>query len=207
MRKLVLSIAAFFCGLSAFAQLDSLSYMLPNFAQGVVVFSGNQFNRGLVNISPMDQQVYCIGSARDTLIVAGNENIVSVSAGGRTFVKWRNYFVETVVSSGDTGVGIFRVTSRVNNVKTGIYGTTDKLSSMDTYSHTRSSGTFRTNIIDDPRNYVYTETPCLCKDGKYYDVSKKELRTSVPLQERLHRVRLAFLQTEGLRRGCCNSFL
>ena len=184
--KKILSILALLLSLSLCSraqthrQLDSLSYILPHFAQGSVVYADKQFSRGLLNISPIDQTVYCITADGDTLTVMNNEHIVSVSAGGRSFVRWKDAFVERILTDGDTGIGIIRSVTKVNNVKTGAYGMVDNSSSITTYARDEHSGAFTTHIIDDPKNYVYRLSPCLYKDGKYFYVNKKSFEKLFP---------------------------
>ena len=165
---------------AAQSRLDSLQYILPAFSAGAVRYSDGSFSRGLVNISPMDQTVYCLSAAGDTLVAENNSGIMAVSMGGRNFTKWNDSFVELVVSSGEIGVGVVRATSRVNNAKTSAFGTVDRLSSIDTYSHRQNTGSLRTNIIDNPLNYVYVTTPCLCKGGRYFNVTKKAFEKLFP---------------------------
>ena len=182
MRKAFLwSVLSTTC-LSAAAQepLDSLRYILPEFKAGIVVYTDNHYGRGMVNISPLDQQVYCISDRGDTLVVEDNSSISKASMGGRTFFKWNNSFVEIVHSHGELGIGVIRSTAKVDNAKIGAFGTVDRLSSIETYSHNESSGTFRTSIIDNPLNYVYVLTPCLCKGGRYYDVTRKSFQKLFP---------------------------
>ncbi len=160
-------------------QLDSLKYVLPEFKQGTVIFADKSMSSGLLNISPIDQSVYCIDS-QDTLYVTGNPDIISVSADRRSFFKWKDAFVELVISDGGVGVGIIRVTSKVSNVKMGAYGMSSSTSSIQSYSVDASTGTLRSLIIDDPRNYSHKVTPCLFKSGKFFPVSKKSFEKLFP---------------------------
>lgn len=174
-------------GFSAFAQghrqLDSLAYILPEFCQGTVLFADGQVSHGVVNISPLDQAVYCITEAKDTVTALNYTNIISVSAGGRSFFKWKSSFVENVIIEGDSGVGIIRTTSKINNVKTGAYGMSSSTASIDSYSYDGRTGALHINIIDDPHNFVYKSTPALLKNGKYYSVSKKSFERLFPEQK------------------------
>lgn len=187
MRRILIAIFLLFAGICAGAQgsrqLDSLRYILPEFCQGTVIFGDKSVSRGVLNISPLDHTVYCISAEGDTLSVAGNSDIISVSASGRSFVRWQESFVEIVITDGNTGVGIVRSTSKVNNAKPGAFGMASGASSTRTYSVDPSSGTFRDFIMDDPRNYVYRQFPCLCKDGRCLPVSKKSFERLFPEQK------------------------
>lgn len=163
--------------------LDSLEFILPQFGQGSVMFADKHFSRGLVNISPVDQMVYCISSEGDTLTVVDNASILSVSAAGRSFVRWKDSFVEAVVTNGDTGVGIIRSTTIVDNVKTGAYGMANSTSSIKTYSVDVTTGVMKRHVLKDRRNYSYKQTACLYRDGKYYSVSKKSFEKLFPGQK------------------------
>lgn len=164
-------------------QLDSLKYIQPQFSEGTVIFADKHMSRGTLNISPFDQIVYCVISGKDTLSVAGNPDIISVSVDGRSFVRWRDSFVEIVASDGSVGVGIIRSTDKVNNVKTGAYGMATSSSSVRTYSVDANTGNFHDLIIDDPRNYVYSQSPCLFSGGKYFTVSRKAFEKLFPEQK------------------------
>lgn len=163
-------------------QLDSLAYILPEFDQGIVVYSDGNFNRGILNISPLDQVVCCISPENDTLFIADNYSIMKVHIGNRSFERWRDAFVETIISDEETGtgIGVTRATARINNVKTGAYGMVDHSSSIESYSYDNFSGNFSVNIIDDPLNFRYKEEPCLVKDGKYSAVTKKNFQKLFP---------------------------
>lgn len=184
MRRISIAILLLFAGVCAMAQgkkqLDSLKYILPEFSQGTVLTSDKQLSRGLLNISPLDQAVYCISPEQDTLYVADNANIVSVSVAGRSFSRWKESFVEIVALHSGAGVGIIRSTSRVSNVKTGAYGVSSGTSSIKTYSVDPTTGVLTNLIIDDPRNYVYTRTACLALDGKYLPMTKKSFEKMFP---------------------------
>ena len=164
-------------------QLDSLKYVFPQFYQGTVIFSDKQVSRGLLNISPMDQMVYCISAQKDTLLVDGNSDIISVSAEGRYFVKWKESFVESIVTNGETGVGISRSTIKVNNVKTGAYGMASSTESIKSYSVNSSNHSFQDLIIDDPRNYVYTRRVVLFKGRTFLPVNKKSFEKLFPARK------------------------
>ena len=161
-------------------QLDSLRYIFPEFMQGTVIFADKQINHGVLNISPLDQQVYCLSPEKDTLFVEGPAEIISVSAAGRSFVKWNGSFVEIVTKESDTGIGIIRSTSKVSNVKTGAYGMSSATSSMKSYSVDATTGTLSNLIIDDPRNYVYRTSTCLVNKGRCIVLSKKNFEKMFP---------------------------
>ena len=147
MKRIALAAALLGAGVCAYAQghrqLDSLAYILPQFAQGTVLFSDGQISHGIVNISPLDQAVYCITEAKDTVTVLNYTSIMSVSAGGRSFFRWKDQFVENIVTDGSTGVGLVRTTSMVNNVKTGAYGMSSSTASIDSYKYDQKTGTYR----------------------------------------------------------------
>lgn len=187
MKKFCFAIILLFASICAGAQgrkqLDSLKYIFPEFKEGTVIFSDKQISRGVLNISPLDQSVYCLSPEKDTLYVEGNPAIISVSVAGRSFTKWKESFVEIIARSGDTGVGIIRSTQKVNHVQTGAYGMSSTTSSIRSYSVDGNTGNLRNLIIDDPRNFVYTQSPCLYNDGKYYSVSKKSFQKLFPAQK------------------------
>lgn len=184
MRNILFVAVALFACICANAQgqkqLDSLQYIFPEFRQGTVIFADKQINHGVLNISPMDQQVYCLSPENDTLFVEGPAEIISVSAAGRSFVKWNGSFVEIVTKESETGVGIIRSTSKVSNVKTGAYGMSSATSSMKSYSVDATSGTLSNLIIDDPRNYVYRKSTCLVHKGRCLPLSKKNFAKMFP---------------------------
>lgn len=184
MRKIIFAILLLLVSICAGAQgrkqLDSMKYILPEFSQGTVIYADKHFNQGVVNISPLDQGVYCISPAKDTLFVEDNASIIRVSVSGRTFSLWKNAFVEVMTKDPDTGVGIIRTTVKVNNVKTGAFGMANATASIKSYSVDASSGTFKDMIIDDPRNFVYTKNACLISNGKFLPVSKKSFQKMFP---------------------------
>lgn len=184
MKRIVFAVLSLLAGVCAGAQgqkqLDSLKYILPEFGQGTVIFADKQFNRGVLNISPLDQSVYCLSPEKDTLYVSGNPDIISVSVAGRSFVKWKDSFVEVITRDPDTGIGVIRSVVKVNNVKTGAYGMSSSTASIKSYSVDANTGILTNLIIDDPRNYVYTRTACLMSKGKYYPVSKKSFEKVFP---------------------------
>lgn len=164
-------------------QLDSLKYILPEFTRGTVIFADKTVKSGILNISPMDQAVYCLSEKNDTLYIATYPDIVSVSAAGRFFIGWKSSFVEIIASGADSGIGIIRTTMRVNNVKAGAYGMASSTSATKSYSVDASSGTMHNIIIDDPRNYTYIKTVCLILNGKGLPVNRKSFQKLFPAQK------------------------
>lgn len=184
MRKICFAVSFLFvcvcAGAQGHKQLDSLRYILPEFSEGTVMYADKQFSRGMLNISPLDQAVYCLSPENDTLYVAANADILRISVAGRSFTKWKDSFVEMAVMDGNMGVGIIRSTAKVSNVKTGAYGSSTTTSSIRSYSVDAATGTLTNLIIEDPRNYVYTRTACLFVDGKYLPVSRKSYEKMFP---------------------------
>lgn len=164
-------------------QLDSLRYILPEFTRGTVIFADKTVKSGILNISPMDQAVYCLSEKNDTLYIATYPDIISVSAAGRFFIGWKNSFVEVLTNGPDNGIGLIRTTMKVNNVKAGAYGMASSTSSTRSYSVDAASGALNNVIIDDPRNYTYIKTVCLIQNGKGLPVSKKSFQKLFPAQK------------------------
>lgn len=163
--------------------LDSLKYILPEFCRGNVVFADKQVKSGLLNISPIDQSVYCVTDNKDTLYIAGYPDIISVGVAGRYFMGWKDSFVEIVASDSGTGVGVVRSTMKINNVKPGAYGMASSTSSVKSYSVDPSSGSLHNIIIDDPRNYSYSKTAWLLNNGKFMSATKKSFEKLFPTQK------------------------
>lgn len=187
MRKLIfaamLLLTCANAGAQAHKSLDSLKYILPEFTQGTVIFADRHFDHGMINISPLDQGVYCLSAAKDTLFVDNNASIISVSVSGRSFKQWKGFFVEIMTKDADTGVGLIRSTEKVNNVKKGAYGMNSATASIKQYSVDARTGNLLDLIIDDPRNFVYSKTACLIKDGNFLPVSKKSFQKLFPAKK------------------------
>lgn len=164
-------------------QLDSLRYILPEFTRGTVIFADKTIKSGILNISPMDQAVYCLSEKNDTLYIATFPDIISVSAAGRFFIGWKNSFVEVLTNGPDNGIGLIRTTMKVNNVKAGAYGMASSTSSTRSYSVDAASGALNNVIIDDPRNYTYIKTVCLIQNGKGLPINKKSFQKLFPAQK------------------------
>lgn len=191
MKRIIIVAVALLLGLCAVAQsgkqggkqLDSLRYILPDFSEGTVVYADKQISRGKVNISPLDQAVYCITAPGDTVTASNYQNITGVSVDGRSFSRWKEYLVENIIIDGKVGIGIVRTTVKVNNVKTGAYGMADNISSIRSYSVDNQTGSFKMLIIDDPKNYAYRVMTCLYKDGNYFNATKKMFQKLFPEQK------------------------
>ena len=184
MRKFNVAVLFLMVSVCAGAQvqkpLDSLKYILPHFSQGIVVMADKQLDRGILNISPLDQSVYCISPQNDTLYVTSNPSIISVSVEGRSFVRWKGSFVEIIARNSGTGIGIIRSVAKVSNVKKGAYGMSSSTSSINSYSVNANTGVLSDLIIDDPRNYVYSKSACLTLDGKFFAINKKSFEKVFP---------------------------
>ena len=187
MKRTILATIIIFACLIADAQgnrqLDSLRYILPEFTRGTVIFADKTVKSGVLNISPIDQAVYCLSEKNDTLYIATYPDIISVSAAGRFFFGWKNSFVEVLANGPDNGVGIIRTTMKVNNVKAGAYGMASSTSSTKSYSVDAASGALNNVIIDDPRNYTYIKTVCLIQNGKGLPVNRKSFQKLFPAQK------------------------
>lgn len=160
--------------------LDSIKYVLPEFASGMVLFSNGQQSHGALNINTIDQRVHFIDSKGAVLALTDNDKVSKVFIKGRTFMKNRNGYIEILESTDDVVMGVYRSVSFLSEDKEGAFGSKSQTSSIQTVNAVQSDG----YMIDFEKNrnspYIYKQVPYVCRKGLFYPVSKKVLYKCFP---------------------------
>ncbi len=195
MKKLLSLALMIFMGTAAFSQtvsftspnaesqkmLDSVKYVLPEFAAGMVLFSNGQQSNGAINISTIDQKVHFIDSNGDILAVTNNDDVTRAFVKGRAFANSRYGYIEIYETTGDVFIGEARRVSFVSEDKVGAFGSKSQTTAIQTIGSVQTTGGYMVDFEKQKNSpYIYKKTPYLCRKGLFLTVTKKTLQKCFP---------------------------
>lgn len=155
-------------------------YLMPSFAQGTVVFSGQAPAQGLLNICAEDHSLRFLDNDGQELQAADISNVVRVIIDGVVFVRNGNYFYRIYPVSEGVDVAFLRDLEVLRDVRKGAYGVEDRTSSIREYSAIHSDGVMYK--LEQRTNFPYRvyETCYLYKGGSVIPLTKRNLRRQFP---------------------------
>ena len=182
MKKLLISAFALLSAFTAFAQdepLDSLFYVRPEFAHGIVYLQEGGVQQGTINICNVDQSIRFIDASGDTLAMEGSENAIKVSIDKTVYYRFKDRFTEMVDYVGEVALGIQRQSELIDNAKTGGFSNSST-SSVESYGVDASTGMYYKHIDMIPENWKYTCRYVLYSGDKFYLATKKNFLKCFP---------------------------
>lgn len=193
-RILTISLLLFICT-AAFSQtvaftspdeqsqkmLDSVKYVLPEFASGMVMFKNGEQSNGALNISTLDQKVHFIDPSGTILVLSNNDQVSRVFIKGRTFINSRYGYVELYESCNDSFMGEVRRVSFISADKVGAFGSKSQTTSIQTIGFVQASAGY---IVDFEKQknspYSYKKIPYLYRKGQFLPINRKALEKCFP---------------------------
>lgn len=184
MKKIAL-LLALFAGVSAFAQEGSgdipadVFYLMPEFGQGMVYFTGQAPAQGKLNICAEDHSLRFLDDKGEEMSSKA-DNIVRVVIDNVVFVRDEDVFYKIVPVTEGLSVAFRRDVEILRDAKTGAYGVVDRTSSIREYSSVYSDGVMHT--LGSSKSYPYRvyESCSLYKDGSIIGFNKRNLRKHFP---------------------------
>lgn len=165
--------------------LDSIKYVMPEFARGVIVFSNGEKSEGELNISTIDQSLLFISKEGEILAAKDNDEVSRVSIKGRSFVREHNNYIELLKMSGDAVLGVCRKVSFLETEKVGAYGTASTTSSVTSVSSI-SNGGLRYDLDNNLTTpFIYKTIPYIYRNGTAYLASKRNFQKAFPNKKKI----------------------
>ena len=185
MKRIAL-LLALFAGVSAFAQGGSgdipadVFYLMPEFGQGMVYFTGQAPAQGKLNICAEDHSLRFLDDNGEEMSSKA-DNITRVVIDNVVFVRDdEGAFYKIVPVTEGLSVAFRRDVEILRDAKTGAYGVVDRTSSIREYSTIYSEGMMHT--LGSSKSYPYrvNESCFLYKDGSIVAFNKRNLRKHFP---------------------------
>lgn len=195
MKKLLFIALMIFMGSAAFPQtvsftspnaqsqkmLDSVKYVLPEFAAGMVLFNNGERSNGAININTIDQKVHFVDTKGEILVISNNEEVSRVFVKGRSFMNSRYGYIEIYETSEDVFIGELRKVGFISEDKVGAFGSKSQTTAIQSVNSVQTTGGYMVDF-EKQRNtpYIYKKIPYLCRKGMIQTVTKKTLQKSFP---------------------------
>ena len=185
--KRTLLLLSLFAGLSAFGQEArgdmpaDVFYLLPEFRQGMVYFSGQGPAQGDLNICAVDQTLRFMDKGQE--LASDAENILRVVVDTVVFVHIDKAYYRLYPISDEVTLAYRRDVEILRDVKTGAYGMQSRTSSIREVGSLQSDGMMYT--LQSSKSYPYnvSESFFLFQAGDVTPLNKRSLRKRFPARK------------------------
>ena len=185
--KRIFLLLSLFAGFSAFGQEArgdmpaDVFYLLPEFRQGMVYFSGQGPGQGELNICAVDQTLRFMDKGEELSSAA--DNILRVVIDTVVFVHVDGAFYRLYPVSDEVTLAYRRDVEILRDVKTGAYGIQSRTSSIREVGSLQSDGMMYT--LQSSKSYPYNvkESCYLYVAGNVTPVNKRTIRKLFPARK------------------------
>ena len=185
--KRTLLLLSLFAGLSAFGQEArgdmpaDVFYLLPEFRQGMVYFSGQGPAQGDLNICAVDQTLRFMDKGQE--LASDAENILRVVVDTVVFVHIDKAYYRLYPISDEVTLAYRRDVEILRDVKTGAYGMQSRTSSIREVGSLQSDGMMYT--LQSTKSYPYNvnESCFLYLNGNVTPLTKRSVRKLFPARK------------------------
>lgn len=159
---------------------DDVFYLMPEFADGIVYFRGQNPAQGKLNICAADNTLRFIDNDGKELAASPEsaEKIIMVQIDSVQFLHNQDGFYRKYPVTATMGVALKRVVNIMRGAKKGAYGIVDQTSSIRQYSTLYSEGMSYNLNTGDP--YEVSETLYLYVNQAIVPLTKKNLKKVFP---------------------------
>ncbi len=159
---------------------DDVFYLMPEFADGIVYFRGQNPAQGKLNICAADNTLRFIDNDGKELAASPEsaEKIIMVQIDSVQFLHNQDGFYRKCPVTATMGVALKRVVNIMRGAKKGAYGIVDQTSSIRQYSTLYSEGMSYNLNTGDP--YEVSETLYLYVNQAIVPLTKKNLKKVFP---------------------------
>ena len=185
--KRIFLLLSLFAGFSAFGQEArgdmpaDVFYLLPEFRQGMVYFSGQGPGQGELNICAVDQTLRFMDKGEE--LSSSADNILRVVIDTVVFVHVDGAFYRLYPVSDEVTLAYRRDVEILRDVKTGAYGIQSRTSSIREVGSLQSDGMMYT--LQSSKSYPYNvkESCYLYVAGNVTPVNKRTIRKLFPARK------------------------
>lgn len=195
MKKFLIIVIACIAGSGCFAQnitfdspdeesrriLDSVRFVMPEFASGIVIFNDGSQSNGALNINTMTQCIHFIDPEGKDLALVNNDRVSKVFIKNRLFLKSRYGYIEVYETAGEIFMGELRSVNFISEAKEGAFGSKSQTTSIQTISHVHAPGGYMVELEKQKNTpYSYKKIPYLHRKGMFVQANKKAFQRYFP---------------------------
>ena len=159
---------------------EDVYYLMPEFGQGTIYFTGQAPAQGQLNICALDNSLRFMDKSGKELSATNPENIIMVRIDTVTFIRAHDAFYRVHPVSANMGVAVLKEVKITSKAKTGAYGTTSQTSSTRQYNTIYADGAIYNLDEDREVPYEVSELLFIYKGQDVYPLNKKNLRKFFP---------------------------
>lgn len=161
--------------------LDSVKFVLPEFASGIVIFNDGTQSNGALNINTMTQCVHFIDPDGKDLALVNNNQVSKVFIKNRLFLNSRYGYIEVYETTDDVFMGELRSVNFISEAKEGAFGSKSQTTSIQTLTHIETSAGYRVDFEKQKNSpYSYKKIPYLHRKGAFVPATKKAFQRYFP---------------------------
>ena len=152
-------------------------YLMPEFGDGMVYFSGQRPAEGKLNICAVDNTLRFMDKGKE-LSAASDDNVVRVRIDTVNFMHTQGVYYRMYPVTAGIGLALRREVRLKQGAKTGAYGTTSQTSSIQEKSTLYADGVAYS--LSGTHQYEVSETLYFYKGDEILPLNKRNLRRLFP---------------------------
>lgn len=157
-------------------------YAMPTFSNGKIILKDKTTYTGKFNVDNCSQTLRMIGEKGDTLTVASEGLVVSMSAGGYLFYKIKNRYIQILDTDGETSLGLAKQVTFGRKALTGAFGMSDDVAMMDNVVSTEDNFYYQIEkgLWSGSVPFNYREIVYIVSKGRLYSFTNSTLKKFFP---------------------------
>ncbi len=157
-------------------------YAMPMFGNGKIILKDKMTYNGKFNIDNCSQTLRMLDENGDTLTVASESLVVSMSAGSYLFYKIKNRYVQILDTDGQCSLGLTKQVTFGRKALTGAFGMTDDVAMMDNVVSTEDNFYYQIEkgLWSGSVPFNYREIVYIVNKGRLYPFTKLTLKKFFP---------------------------
>lgn len=157
-------------------------YAMPTFSNGKIILKDKTTYTGKFNVDNCSQSLRMIGEKGDTLSVASEGSVVSLSAGGYLFYKIKNRYIQILDTDGETSLGLSKQVTFGRKALTGAFGMSDDVAMMDNVVSTEDNFYYQIEkgLWTGSVPFNYKEIVYIVNKGRLYNFTNSILKKFFP---------------------------
>lgn len=157
-------------------------YAMPIFSNGKIILRDKMTYNGKFNIDNCSQTLRMLDEKGDTLTVASESLVVSMSAGGYLFYKIKNRYIQILDTDGKSSLGLAKQVTFGRKALTGAFGMTDDVAMMDNVVSTEDNFYYQIEkgLWSGSVPFNYKEVVYIVNKGRLYPFTNSTLKKFFP---------------------------
>ncbi len=157
-------------------------YAMPVFSNGKIILKDKMTYNGKFNIDNCSQTLRMLDEKGDTLAVASENLVVSMSAGSYLFYKIKNRYVQILDTDGKYSLGLTKQVTFGRKALTGAFGMSDDVAMMDNVVSTEDNFYYQIEkgLWSGSVPFNYREIVYIVSKGRLYSFTNSTLKKFFP---------------------------